>query len=197
MVCSLISVGSSPGLEDVEPFNIFPGSATSSAVDLLTPLSHGSTVYSTLICVNNAGRHTVAYSDGITILTTPPTSQNAFLLISAPNFTQYEPQGGFLPSSDVIFHWGGFKELVGAPLAYEVRLGGVSGNWTNVGHIYSLTLTDLPLDSFNVTYVVEVRAVNLAGLTSDSLEENFTIITVPPLVTSPGNPPLGLVLNSY
>lgn len=182
-----ITVGSSLGSEDIEPFNIFPGNATSSTIDLLTPLPNGFTVYSTLICINNAGHHTITYSDGVTILTTPPTSQNAFLFISAPNLTQYDSQAGFIPSSEATFRWGGFEELAGAPLAYEVRLGGVGNNWTNVGHIYSLTLADLPLEIFNVTHVVEVRAVNLAGLTSDSMEKNFTIVNVPPQVTSPGN----------
>lgn len=80
-------------------------------------------------------------------------------------------------------------EPSGAPLAYEVRLsdsGGITGNWTNVGHTYSLTLSALPLET-NVSHTVEVRAVNLAGVASDSLAENFTFVTVPPQVASSGN----------
>ena len=179
-------IGSSPGMANIEPFNVYPGDATMATVDLLTPLPHGFTVYSTLICINNAGHYTVAYSDGVTILTEPPLSNGAFLLVSSPNLTQFESRDGFLPSSEVSLRWGGFREPSGAPLAYQVRItpeGGVVGNWSNVGHVYSLTLADLPLE-VNATHLVEVRAVNLAGLPSNSLMENITIVDTLPYVES-------------
>ena len=170
-------------MADIEPFNVYPGDVTSATVDLLTPLPHGFTAYSTLLCVNNAGHFAAAYSDGVTILTDPPLSDGAFLRVSSPNLTQYEARRGFLPSSDVSLLWGGFRELTGAPLAYQVRIsaggGVVAGNWTSVGHTHSLTLADLPLE-MNVTHVVEVRAVNLAGLPSNSVAENFTIVASAP-----------------
>ena len=180
--------GSAPGLIDIEPFNIFPGDATSATVDLPTPLSHGFSVFSTVICINNAGRQTVAYSDGVTILTDPPLSRDAFLLISTSNLTQYESRDGFLPSSDVTLIWGGFEEPSGEPLTYEVRLieaGGAVSNWTNVGHTYSLMFSDLPFET-NFSHMVQLRAVNLAGLESDSLTSNFTIVTSSPEVATSG-----------
>ena len=85
-------------------------------------------------------------------------------------------------------YWGGFEELSGAPLVYEVRLleeGSVASNWTNLGHAYSLTLIDLPFE-INVTHTVEVRAVNLAGVLSDSLARNFTIVPYPPEIAMSG-----------
>ena len=175
-------------MANVEPFNIYPGNATSATIDLLTPLPHGFTVYSTLICVNNAGHFTVACSDGVTVLTNPPLSDGAFLLVSSPNLTQYESRDGFLPSPDISLLWGGFRESSGAPLAYQVRMtteGGVVGNWTSVGHVYSLTLSDLPLE-MNATHVVEVRAVNLAGLPSNPVAGNVTIIDAPPYIAESG-----------
>ena len=134
-----------------------------------------------MICISNSGYHIAGYSDGVTVLTDPPLSHNAFLLVSTSSLTQFESRDGFLPSSDVTLYWGGFEESSGAPLAFEVWLleGGVAGNWTNVGHIYSLTLADLSLE-VNTTHTVELRAINLAGLPSNSLARNFTIVSSPP-----------------
>jgi hypothetical protein len=184
-------IGTAPGLTDIEPFNIYPsGDTISAAVDLLTPLPHGLTVHSTVVCVNNAGLFSIAYSDGVTVLVEAPlATSDAFLEISTPNLTQFESLDGFLPSSDVTLNWGGFRESSGAPLVYEVRLveegGGVATNWTNLGHAYSLTLMELPLE-VNSTHTVELRAVNLAGVPSDPLARNFTIIQYPPQIATTG-----------
>ena len=155
----------------------------------MTPLPHGLTVYSTVICINNAGLFAIAYSDGITVLTDPPLTSSAFLRLSTSNLTQFESLSGFLPSSDVTVFWGGFQESSGTPLVYEVRLieegGGVATNWTNVGHTYSLTLMDLPFE-VNATHTVELRAANLAGVSSNSLARNFTIVPYPPEIATSG-----------
>ena len=138
--------------------------------------------------MNNAGLFTVAHSDGVTVLTEPPLSSDAFLRISTSNLTHYESLSGFLPSSDVTLYWGGFEESSRAPLIYEVRLleeGGVATNWTNLGHAFSLTLPDLPFE-VNVTHAVEVRAVNLAGIPSDPLARNFTVVPSPPEIATSG-----------
>ena len=148
-------------------------------------------MYSTIVCINNAGLFSLAHSDGVTVLTDAPlTTSNAFLQISTPNLTQFESLEGFLPSSDVTLSWGGFQESSGAPLVYEVRLveeggGGVATNWTNLGHVYSLTLTELPFE-VNSTYTAEVRAVNLAGVPSEPLARNFTIVPYPPQIEITG-----------
>ena len=94
-----------------------------------------------------------------------------------------------MPSFDVTLNWGGFLESSGAPLVYEVRLieegGGVATNWTNLGHAYSLSLMDLSFE-VNATHTVEVRAVNLAGVPSDPLVRNFTIVPYPPQIAATG-----------
>ena len=176
-------------MADIEPFNIYTGNTTSAAIDLLTPLLHGVTIYSTVICTNNAGLYTVAHSDGVKVLIDPPFSSQAFLRVSSSNLTHYKSLSGFLPTTDLVFYWGGFQEPSGAPLAYEVRFveeDGVVSNWTSVGHAHSLTLMDLPLE-INVTHTIEVRAVNLAGVASDPLGRNFTIAPSPPEIATSGN----------
>ena len=122
----------------------------------------------------------------------PLTTSDAFLQISTPNLTQFESRDGFLPSSAVTLSWGGFQESSGAPLVYEVRFveeggggGGVATNWTSLGHAYSLTLTDLPFE-VNSTHTAEVRAVNLAGVPSNPLVKNFTIVPYPPQIETTG-----------
>ena len=151
-------------------------------------------MYSTVVCVNSAGLFSLAHSDGVTVLSDAPlATSNAFLQISTPNLTQFESQGGFLPSSAVTLSWGGFRESSGAPLVYEVRFveegggggGGVATNWTTLGHAYSLALTDLPFE-VNSTHTVEVRAVNLAGVPSDPLVKNFTVVPYPPQIEITG-----------
>lgn len=123
------------------------------------------------------------------MLTDAPLTNDAFLQVSTSNLTQFESMDGFLPSPDVTLRWGGFRESSGAPLVYEVRLieegGGVATNWTSVGHAYSLTLTDLAFE-VNATHTVEVRAVNLAGVSSDPLARNFTIAPFPPQIATTG-----------
>ena len=147
-------------------------------------------MYSTVVCVSHAGLFSLAHSDGVTVLSDAPfAASDAFLQISTPNLTQFESQGGFLPSSAVTLSWGGFRESSGAPLVYEVRFveegGGVATNWTNLGHTYSLALTDLPFE-VNSTHTAEVRAVNLAGVPSDPLVKNVTVVPYPPQIEITG-----------
>ena len=122
----------------------------------------------------------------------PLATSDAFLQISTPNLTQFESRDGFLPSSAVTLSWGGFREPSGAPLVYEVRFTeeggggeGVATNWTSLGHAYSLTLMDLPFE-VNSTHTAEVRAVNLAGVPSDPLVKNFTVVPYPPQIEATG-----------
>lgn len=105
-----------------------------------------------------------------------------------------------MPSSDVTLNWGRFLESSGAPLVYEVRLieegGGMATNWTNLGHAYSLSLMDLSFE-VNATHTVEVRAVNLAGVPSDPLARNFTIVPYPPQIAATGTNVLYVCMHAY
>lgn len=147
-------------------------------------LAHGTTVYTTVVCTNGAGLRTTTSSNGVTILTEPPLHANAFGRTSSPVLTDYEPRGGYVPTNDTILMWDRFIERAGTPLTYEVRVieSGVPQQWNSVGFAKMLTLSELQLPE-NVPHTIEVRAVNLAGLASQSLTMNVTIVSTPPIDT--------------
>lgn len=175
------ALGTSPGATDVQGYIITTNSSGSSS-DLLGSLTvHGTTVYSTLVCINGAGLSTTSYSNGVTVLLEPPSSFGAFVYISSPNYTQYEPQGGYIPTDDLILTWGGFTDTAQAPLTYEVRLNtsGLAGEWNNLGFAKMLVLRELRL-SENSSHSIEVRAVNYAGVSSAPIQRDFVILPSPP-----------------
>ena len=178
--------GSNLGSFDIQSFMILPPSNTSaSSSDLTNSLTDGQTVFSTVICTNGAGLQTTSHSDGVTILRNPPISigSNVFAFVSSPELTQFESRNGYISSSSLVFTWGGFIQIPPTPLTYEVRLveEGVSGNWTDVGCSKSITFSDLQQLSHNVSgHAVQVRAVNPAGLSSEPLIRNFTIVPTHP-----------------
>ncbi len=162
------------------------GDVTSSHSNDLSPLlRHGTRVYSTVTCTNNDGRHSNAYSDGVTILTNPPNSSLAFAILSSPEMTQYDIILGYLPSNRLTLVWGGFAESADTPLKYQVRVTNSShfiGDWENVDFLRQLTLNDIELLS-NDSHVIQVRAVNLGGLWSDPVNLPFTILDTHPFDT--------------
>lgn len=157
---------------------------TTASSDLSPSLQHGVRVYSTVTCSNRGGLTSTAYSDGVTILYEPPSSDNASLSISSPIFTAYAPLQGYMPSPDTTLRWDGFAESAGTALAYEVRVleeGPVGlGNWTSVSSAKMLTLRDLDLAENATTHNIEIRAVNLGGVVSDPIRASFAIISTSP-----------------
>lgn len=184
-VCDrFLIAGTSAGATDVQPFIVMSDDVTSSHSNDLSPLlPHGTKVYSTVTCLNGAGRHSNAYSDGVTILTDPPNSTLAYATLSSPDMTQYDILLCYLPSNRLTLLWGGFAESASTPLQYEVRVSNSTSDddvWTNVGFVRELTLNDIVLPS-NESHVIEVRAVNLGGVSSQPIRTQFTILTTPPL----------------
>lgn len=157
---------------------------TTATSDLSASLQHGATVYSTVVCFNRGGLSTSATTDGLTILYQPPTSHNAFISISSPTHTQYRPLRGYLPTPAITIQWDGFVESAGTPLEYEVRVleEGVIGqaNWTSLSSAKVLSLYDLYLPENVTSHMIEIRAVNLGGVVSDSIRTSFAIVSSPP-----------------
>jgi len=174
-------MGTAQGLTDVQSYTV-TSSLNGTTSDLSGTLVHGARVYTTVVCTNKAGLYTTAYSDGVTILTDPPLHSSAYGDISSPDLTVYEPLDGYIPSDDLIFTWDGFIETAGSPLTYEVRVtgSGIPQEWNDVGFAKMLILGGLHLPE-NVSHTLEVRAVNLAGVASESRTENFTIVSTSPV----------------
>ena len=175
------SAGTSQGSSDIQSFVV---SSNSSGTTSDLQLAHGTTIYTTVVCTNGAGLHTTAFSNGVTILTEPPLHANAFGRISSPVLTDYEPRGGYVSTNDTILMWDRFVERAGTPLTYEVRVteSGIPQQWNSVSFAKMLTLSELQLPE-NVPHTIEVRAVNLAGLASQPLAMNVTIVSTPPIDT--------------
>lgn len=138
-----------------------------------------------MVCTNRGGLSSSAYSDGLTILSEPPSHRGAYAVITSPMYTQYTPHDGYLPSNALSVSWGGFAESAGTVLKYEVRVHEAESNerntnWTNIGPSKKLTLQELHI-SENVTgHMIEIRAVNLGSVASESISVNFSIVTFPP-----------------
>ena len=181
-------VGSFPGWSDVQNYlTIYLGSSqkTTLTSDMSGVLEHGSVVYSTVICSNKGGLTSLATTDGLTILVEPPYKMNAYAVITSPIQTQYAPRDGYLPSAACTLRWGGFAESAGTSLRYEVRIqeegmaGGLA-NWITLSSSKMLTVSELELSLNPAVHVVEVRAVNRAGIHSHSVAVNFSIIPLAP-----------------
>ena len=151
--------------------------------DLSSSLSHGTTVYSTVICSNGGELTSSAHTDGVTVVYQAPSSEGAYMSITSPSHIQYPSRHGYLPTAALAVRWDGFAESASTPLEYEVGLleeGSTSHvNWTNLSTAKMLSLSDLELAE-NVTHMIRVRAVNLGGVASDPVATNFSISSSPP-----------------
>ena len=131
--------------------------------------------------------YSTAYSDGVTVLTQPPSHSEAFAYISSHLLTAtYAAENGYLPTDDVLFTWGGFEDNSSSPLFYEVRIteagSGTRGPWNDVRYAQTLSLRVANLTQ-DVAHTIEVRAVNFALQASQSIAREFTIVTNPPAYT--------------
>ena len=117
-------------------------------------------------------------------MTQPPSHNGAYASVSSSILTQYEPQGGYIASDDLILRWGGFSEPAQTPLTYEVHVidSGTTQQWNGVGFVTMLTVSELQLAE-NAVHSIEVRAVNSAGEPSQPVTRTFVIVTTPPYDT--------------
>ena len=182
--------GTAEGLADLYPHTSTTG--TSSQVTL-SHIPHGTTAITTVTCWNTAGLQLTTSSNGVTVLSTPPINDSAYLIISSPFLSEYQPQNGYLPSPNVTLRWGGFVEPGGSPLAYEVCLGEEEGeegeNTTCVEMGIDRALTVDGVGGGGVAnyeeegLLVSVTAVNLAGLHSGTVRSRVYFLTEPPETT--------------
>lgn len=174
--------GTAPGLSDIYGYQISTASNGSSPD--LSPVAHGTTLYSSVVCLNGAGMYSSAHSDGVTILTRPPSHAGAFAYVSSSLLSaKYAAAEGYLPTDALVFTWGGFEDNSSTPLSYEVRIteaaSGAPGPWNDVGRAQTLHLSELNLTEGS-SHTIEVRAVNSAQQPSQSIAREFTIDTSPP-----------------
>ena len=137
-----------------------------------------SLVFVTVTCINQALLYATVTSDGILVFSGPPNHANGKLtILSSANYTQaiYPMMENFVPTGSLTLSWTGFEDL--SHLDYEYRItesGGATEGWISVGATSQLLLSNLSI-AHDQMHTVEVRATNLAGLTSQPITENFTI----------------------
>lgn len=174
------SMGSAPGAADVQSLTDV-GQAVN--ITWATSLEVGRTVYTTVVCVNGAGLAATATSDGVTIATAPVISEAELLLESNSQDTLYRSTEGYFPSSDITARWSGFTDSTDSPLHYELSLHDSSpAPWVGVGPLQQVVLHALPVPH-GVGHTLEVRARNLADLTTAALGGDVNVSTEEPSLT--------------
>ena len=172
--------GARRGSDDVQPFTRTTGLSGGSR-DI--SVSHGTKVYSTIVCSNGAGRGIRAVSDGAVFLETPPTSASASLTLTSTTPTLHEPRDSYLPSGSLLASWFGFSDNSGEPLQYDVRISPSSssdGAWVSVGNDKQLAVSNIT-GFEGIEHLVAVRAYLKPGLTSTPVTRRFNISSTPPM----------------
>ncbi|XP_035696851.1 uncharacterized protein LOC118430248 [Branchiostoma floridae] len=182
-----VAIGLSPGSGEVHRFTQ-QATLYSATFDLTGHLTHGDTVYSTVRCHNYAGMTSHVTSNGVTIVSQPPNSDQAIVeTMSAPQF-YYPTRASHQSAADVIhLSWEGFFDVSGIK-NYQCRVTGpglTDFPWIDVGLTGQThaTLSGLHLHNYN-RYEVHVRAVNHVGLVSDDVISEIYVEMERPLVTT-------------
>ncbi|XP_071798435.1 uncharacterized protein [Asterias amurensis] len=179
------AIGLEPGLDDVLPSTVSSDSESKVIADLSGVMVEGQTLFSTVKCFNNVGRSSWKASDGVTIVTEPPSSLVAVVKVKAVSDTAYATLDGYQSqNSSIKASWEGFMDPFGIHF-YQCRLTGGSlstSPWKRCGsaseeHLNWLNVT---LDD-DATYSLSVRAVNHADLISPAITQNFTVETSKPI----------------
>lgn len=174
--------GSQPNSSDiVSPF-VVDASQTSVAISLPTPLTHNTTVFTTLVAFNGAGLNAVVITDGVEISAEAPAFvSNPFIDVywagALLNNTQYDNSLMRLVSnvtdhSNTVIHyvWAVYS-------ARQVTLP-VHPLISRLSH--SVTLSELHLSDGD-TYHAEVEACNAAGLCSKAKTVDYLVDASPPI----------------
>ena len=146
-------------------------------------VSHGTRVYSTIVCRNGAGRSIRVVSDGAVYLETPPTSAGASLTLTSTTPTLYEPQEGYLPFGSLIALWFGFSDDSGEPLQYDIKISPSSSSdevWVSVDSDRQLAVSNIT-GFEGIEHLVAVRAYLIPGLYSTPVTRKFNMSSTPPL----------------
>ena len=114
--------GSQPGFDDILPSSVAPDATSSITQSLSGTMVEGQRLYATVTCYNRAEQSSWASSDGVTIVTEPPSSSKAVVNVKAVSETQYDTRDGYQSQQDSLKgSWGGFEDPFGIH-HYEVPL---------------------------------------------------------------------------
>ncbi|XP_022103295.1 uncharacterized protein LOC110986023 [Acanthaster planci] len=182
------TIGSEPGFDDVLPRTQSPNATSSVTTGLSQAMLEGQRLYVTVTCYNLAEKSSWKSSDGVTIVTVPPSSSAAVVNVNTVSETQYETRDGYQSQRNFLRgSWDGFRDPFGIQ-SYECYLSGPSAfsSWRPCGSTSEthfdwsgLTLVD------DATYSLAVRAVSHAGLISRAVTGNFTVESSKPAQGAP------------
>ncbi|XP_038050879.1 uncharacterized protein LOC119724031 [Patiria miniata] len=182
------AVGSGPGLDDILPMSSSPDATSSITASLSQIMVEGQRLYVTVTCHNHAEQSSWKSSDGVTIVTVPPGSTTAAVIVKTMSDTQYESRDGYQSQSHSLkASWVGFMDPFGIH-SYECLLSGPNAftSWTPCGSTSETHLDWSGLSLVNdATYSLSVRAINHAGLISQHITSNFTVESSEPVVGPP------------
>lgn len=184
------AVGNTPGAVDVLDFARTQGQegvATDIKISLPAgKVSDQNVLFVTVRCANKAGLVGSATSEGVRVLLSPPTMDQAIVEVSNPvSLSVHGSVPGVQSVTDsIVVSWAGFGTVDGMLLNYEVQVrgAGVTNQWLDVGSHQVATITDLKLAE-NEKYAVAVRATDGAGRTSDEKLASMSVDTTPPVQT--------------
>jgi hypothetical protein len=172
------AVGSEPGLDDVLPRSQSPSATSTVTTSLSKTMVEGQRLYITVTCYNHAEKSSWKSSDGVTIVTVPPTASAAVVNVKTVSETQFTTRDGYQSQTNSLrVSWDGFYDPFGIQ-AYECQLTGPNApaTWRSCG---STSETNLDWSGLilvdDVTYSLAVRAVNHAGLISQAVSSNLTV----------------------
>ncbi|XP_078701246.1 uncharacterized protein LOC144927586 [Branchiostoma floridae x Branchiostoma belcheri] len=182
------AIGLEPGSASISDYTVVE--ASGSASKSVSSLVHGQTVFVTVRCHNNVGLHSTMSSDGVTIVTDPPSTAAAQLSVVTRSETQYPTRGNHQSQTDtLLLSWGGFMDTTGI-LAYQYALEGPgvdNSAWYNLspyGDTSTLLGLDLQPDS---SYKVFLRAINNVQMESASLQADVQITSTTPSLSGEAN----------
>ena len=91
-------------------------------VNLAGKVSHGTVIYASVRCCNKVGLHSVAKSDGVTMVLSRPSANKARVFVIGSSRSHYPVQDGHQSVSDVLhMGWDGFQDDTGIK-KYWVRM---------------------------------------------------------------------------
>ncbi|XP_038050540.1 uncharacterized protein LOC119723761 [Patiria miniata] len=182
------AVGSEHGLDDILPSSPSPDVTSSITASLSQIMVEGQRLYATVTCYNHAQKSSWKSSDGVTIVTVPPNSTAAVVIVKTMSDTQYESRDGYQSQRNSLrASWSGFMDPFGIH-SYECFLSGPNAftSWTPCG---STSETHLDWSGLSLvddaTYSLSVRAINHAGLISQHITSNFAVGSSKPVVGPP------------
>ncbi|XP_071964161.1 uncharacterized protein [Antedon mediterranea] len=144
-------------------------------------------LFSTIKFHNNAGMSSRKSSDGVVIVTCPPTVEYANVRVLTSSSSPYIQRGYYQSdTTHLVLTWDGFYDPVKI-IRYDCCIGTnittCTGQWITCGtsEDTQATIDDLSLLP-HMKYVVFVRAVNQVNMTSDSVAAEVSIETLPPVI---------------